>query len=140
MGVDGPSGDEQAVASMQRDRRLAVFLPNAGAGQDVEGDCRRMQMSRIDCAGSVLRVPNDHFLPRCVRQFAFQERRMGNAGPFLADHGLGLQRAHARKRRDAEYVGKKSAGQNAPLGWLRASIARPDILAGLQMEAALNAG
>ena len=54
---------------------------------------------------------------------------MGNAGPFLADHGLGLQRAHARKRRDAEHVGKKSAGQNASPGWSRASIARPDILA-----------
>jgi hypothetical protein len=54
---------------------------------------------------------------------------MGNGGPFLADHGLGLQRAHARKRRDAEHVGKESAGQKHPLGWSRASIARPDILA-----------
>jgi hypothetical protein len=42
---------------------------------------------------------------------------------------LGLQRAHARKRRDAEHVGKKSAGQKHSLGWSRASIARPDILA-----------
>jgi len=136
-----PAGTKQAVAGMQRDRRLAVFLPNAGAGQDVEGDCRRMQMSRIGLRREAYCVSQT--ITSCPGVFGsslFRSGAWGIAGPFLADHGLGLQRAHARKRRDAEHVGKKSAGQKHPLGWSRASNRRPDIPGqGSQMEASLYA-
>ena len=80
MRMDCAGRDEQTISGVQRDWRLAVLLPNTRPGQNVKGDCCWMQMTRIQRAGRVSRVPNNDLLAWCIGQFAPQQKRMGYWG------------------------------------------------------------
>jgi hypothetical protein len=92
--------NEQTFSGVQRDRRLAVLLPNTGPGQNVKGDCCWVQMALVQRAGRIPRVPNNDLLTWRIGQLAPEQKRMGYGWLLLRRRGLGLERAECGKRRD----------------------------------------
>ena len=97
-----PAATNRLSPAVQCDRRLAVLLPNTGAGQNVEGDRCRMQMARIHRAWRVPRVPDNDLLTGRIGQLAFEQKRVGNLRLLLRRNGLRKKHAEARKRREVD--------------------------------------
>ena len=115
MRMDCAGWDEQTISGVQRDRRLAILLPDTGSGKNVKGDCCWVQMARIRRAGRVPRVPNDDLLAWCIGQFAPQQKRMSYWGLLLRRRGLRLHRAEDGKRRDADQIFDEAIDQTCLL-------------------------
>src|SRR5690242_12652426 len=98
MRVDGPCGYVQAFSSPECDGGLALLLPDANTGDDVEGHRRRMEMARIDAAGFVLNVVNGDLLAGRIWHDRLEQWRVRN-DPSSLVRGRSM-RIHEREDRN----------------------------------------
>ena len=93
MGMSGAGRNEQTIARSQGDRGLAFLLPDAGAGNDVEGDRSRMKVSWIDAPRLIFGVIDGDFLVRRIGHSHLQQGRMRNHASPLGGGRLCVEHA-----------------------------------------------
>jgi len=138
MGVMVPAGTNRLSPACNVTGGLPSSCQTPVAGQDVEGDFAAGCRCRGLTAPGGIACPKRSLLARRVRLVSlFRSGAWVMPGLFLADHGLGLQRAHARKRRECGTRWEEICRQKHPLGWSRASIADLISWPGSQMRPSL---